>query len=117
MPTPEAPPFMPLPVSGRDLAFPTSVAKHLPPWDSIPDEFKGLSGKWNQLVTDWFFLGIKLVKVDPKPGIDAEAALRHIKYCLGSFEPKHEHKEAGVAYLLSLWFEDIQYEVAKKESK
>ena len=24
---------------------------------------------------------------------------------LASFEPKHEHKEAGAAYLLSQWFE------------
>jgi len=24
---------------------------------------------------------------------------------LGSFEPQHEHKEAAVAYLMSLWFE------------
>jgi len=45
----------------------------------------------------------------PNDGIDQNKALRHIKAILGSFEPKHEHKEAAAAYLLSLWFKSVKY--------
>lgn len=32
-----------------------------------------------------------------------------------SFEPKHEHKEAGVAYLASRWLDDKStWQIAKK---
>jgi len=40
-----------------------------------------------------------------KPGIDRKAAIRHIKAIMASYAPKHEHKEAGCAYLFALWFE------------
>jgi hypothetical protein len=39
-----------------------------------------------------------------KDGIDRRAAFRHISACLGSYDPSHEHKIAGVGYLISLWF-------------
>ena len=39
----------------------------------------------------------------------------HLKSILQSFKPKHERKEAGVAYLMSLWFDDII--VVKPEGK
>ena len=42
-----------------------------------------------------------------KQGISLSLALRHLGACLSSWEPKHEHKTAGVAYLMSLWFEDL----------
>ena len=66
-----------------------------------------------RLAKDWFFRGAKLGKLTPKNGIDAQAAIRHVRYCMGSWEPKHEHKEAGCAYLLSLWFDDIEYQVVE----
>lgn len=40
-----------------------------------------------------------------KPGVDAHKALRAIKAVLGSYEPKHEHKEAACAFMLSEWFD------------
>jgi hypothetical protein len=40
--------------------------------------------------------------------IMAEARGWHLKAIMGSFQPKHEHKTAGVAYLMSLWFEAVQ---------
>lgn len=37
-------------------------------------------------------------------GVNFKQAHAHIKVVLGSFEPKHERKIAGCAYLASMWF-------------
>ncbi len=79
----------------------------LPAYDSIPDEFRRTPGtKWNKLFSDWFFSGLESLDLIPKEGIDKAKALTHIKVAMQGWDSKHEHKEAGVAYLLSLWFED-----------
>lgn len=44
-------------------------------------------------------------RLTARPGVDRDKALVAIKAALGSFEPKHEHKEAGCAFLLHEWFE------------
>jgi hypothetical protein len=100
--------MVPAAINGVDLAFGGDTKKLLPPYDSIPAEFKRDSNPWCQVVYTWFFNGIKRGVVDSwkaKPGIDKGAALAHVKACLASWEPKHEHKEAGCAYLLDMWFE------------
>jgi hypothetical protein len=48
-----------------------------------------------------------------KEGIDRSVAMRHLKCIMSSWEPQHEHKTAGVAYLMSLWFEKFEYEKVK----
>lgn len=95
-------------VDAATRAFPASVmGSLLPDMDDIPEEFKRQDGTpWNELASKWFFAGLKKAPVF-KPGIDASAAMGHLKACLGSYEPKHEHKEAGVAYLMSLWCEPV----------
>ena len=61
------------------------------------------------MVSRWFFSGLpKETRFVPKTGIDEAAAKAHLRAILASFEPKHEHKEAGCAYLLSKWFEDVR---------
>lgn len=90
----------------------TEVVRDLmPPYEEIPDEFKNPFGnnKWARLTSDWFFYGIKDAAFKPKDGIDTDMALSHIMKILRSFEPRHEHKEAAVAYLLSQWFDDVEY--------
>lgn len=83
----------------------------LPPYDKIPEEFKRFSGtKWNKLFNAWFFSGLRSLKLVPREGIDKDKALQHIKVAMGGWDSKHEHKEAGVAYLFSLWFEDTEWE-------
>ena len=57
-----------------------------------------------ELFSRLFFNGGKF-ELEAKPGIDRSAALKHIRAIMGSFEPKHEHKEAACAYLFELWFE------------
>lgn len=87
--------------------FPASVSHLMPSYADIPNEFKRHNGtKWNQFQSQWFYKGIRTEGLKPKDGIDKDAALRHLKTIQGSYEPKHEHKEASVAYLASQWFED-----------
>lgn len=79
--------------------------KHLPKWEEIPKEFKDGHTTWNALFNTWFYNGLKKSQITVKTGVDKNNALRALKAIIGSFEPKHEHKEAGAAYLMSQWFE------------
>lgn len=88
-----------------DVAFgPEKIADFLPAMNEIPEEFHSWGNPWQKIVSDWFFKGMKEVPT-AKAEIDAIKALAHIHVILRSFEPKHEHKIAGCAYLMSLWFE------------
>lgn len=107
-------PTTPVPaVDALAAAFGQGAMKILPPMKDIPEDFKRDRTKWNAVVDDWFFFGLRDVKWTPKPGVDVKAALRAVTCCMGSFEPQHEHKTAGCAYLLSQWFEDVTYTKGK----
>jgi hypothetical protein len=99
--------WKPVDVDGIDTAFGGKMAVLLPPRDEIPEEFWRGRTPWNTVVSDWFFSGLRDAKWKPKKGIDQATALRHLMAILASWEPKHEHKEAGVAYLMSLWFRRV----------
>lgn len=98
----------PQPVTDVTLAFPASGMMLMPEYPAIPEEFKdrNTNNKWLEFQRTWFFRGIKSSGLVPKPGIDMNEALRHLQAIQSSYEPKHEHKEACVAYLASLWFEE-----------
>ncbi len=76
----------------------------LPPMSVIPKEFDDGDSPYLKVVSMWFYGGLKASTLVPREGIDKTKAIRHLQACLGSFEPKHEHKTAGVAYLMSQWF-------------
>lgn len=90
-------------VSAVEMAFGGNMKELLPPYSEIPEEFKSSRNRWVQWQNQWFYSGLKEAPA-AKAGIDAKAAIRHLGAIQGSFEPKHEHKEAGVAYLASRWF-------------
>lgn len=93
-------------LSDEQVVFPTTVP--LPAWDDIPEVFKRHNETpFNKIVSTLFFNGGKFSDfgLTPKEGVDLRKATRAIKACLGSFEPKHEHKEAGVAFMISEWFD------------
>lgn len=94
-------------VTGLDLAF--GNIKHMPRYETVPDEFKVWRGNpYVDLVSKWFFDGLKrddIARLVPRPGVEKGRALAAIRAIICSFEPQHEHKEAGAAYLLSCWFE------------
>ena len=111
-------------VSDVFAVFPANViGVYLPEMKDIPDEFQdiwrndgGPCAVAHALCTGTFITGKAegTASVDisndgtfhllPKEGIDAEKAWRHICACRDSYEPRHEHKIAGMGYLLSLWF-------------
>ena len=95
----------PAAIDDATFAFPATLGGLLPPMDEIPDEFlNSYDNKWVSLVSGLFYKGGNLPAT--KPGIDAKAARRHIGTVLGSYEPAHEHKIAGAAYLASLWYQE-----------
>ena len=91
-------------ITDVEIAFGTT--KLLPPFDAVPDEFK----RGN----DYTKLLDRLFADQPPPegeivfregfdDADAPALLnRVVRAHLRSFEPKHEHKIAGLGYLISL---------------
>mgnify|MGYP000076208611 CR=1 FL=1 len=101
--------LIPQEIDDPTLAFPASVRDLMPDLNGI-DRRELRRSKWGQLTSDWFFCGLRNVTWKPKKDIDQTKALRHIAAILRSWEPKHEEKEAAVAYLLSLWFKDVTYE-------
>lgn len=97
-------------VTGADVAFGGDMRKLMVPYESIPENFRrgrGEARKWVEFQQAWFFHGIKGAEFKPKAGIDQKAALSHLAAIQRSWDPPHEHKEACVAYLASLWFDDI----------
>jgi hypothetical protein len=104
----------PIEVDDVTLAFPARVVGTLrPPYDECTAALKAMPGdvrrKWERFQADWFFSGLKDVNATPADGVDPKAALRHLSAIQGSYEPKHEHKEAAVAYLASRWFTNVEY--------
>ena len=96
----------PQPVTDIDLAFPARALELMPPADQIP----AVDRKWLDFQHDWFMNGLPDdCEIDLMPGIDGNEAMRHLRVIQGSYAPKHQHKQAAVAYLASLWFRDIRY--------
>lgn len=90
-----------------------STEKLLPPYNEIPDEFRRGKTKWNKLFSDWFFNGLTKLDITPKEGIDKNKAMFHLRVAMQGWDTAHEHKEAGVAYLMSLWFDNAIWERKK----
>jgi hypothetical protein len=99
----------PIEVSDLDMVFGTrAVADLMPPHAECAAALNemGRGGRpWREFQARWFFHGLPAsTAFKAVEGVDAAKALRHLKAIQGSFEPKHQHKEAAVAYLASLWF-------------
>jgi len=98
--------MIPVPkLDGIDETF--GNINHLPKMEDIPDKFKG-SNIFVQISEKWSFSGLTSLEdegLTPKKGVDLREAMLALRACLTSWEPSHEHKHAGVAYLLSEWFD------------
>ncbi len=98
-------------VSGLDVVFGGDIEKLLPPRGDIPQEFYAGRTDWCKFVSRWFFKGLPDgTAFRCKEGVDGNTALRHLRAIMCSFEPKHEHKTGGVAWMMSLWFEDVVHD-------
>lgn len=82
------------------------TTKNLPPMDSIPPEFLNGSNIYVRLVNAIFY-GTERPdgEITFRPGFEQESVARCVRAHLASYSPKHEHKIAGVSYLLSLMAE------------
>jgi hypothetical protein len=87
---------------GVDCAFGARL-KDYPPYDTIPEKFRLGHSQANKVVSTLFFRGGKLEDfgLRLKVGVDPSAFYGAFKAMLCSFEPKHEHKEAACAWLVS----------------
>lgn len=93
-------------ITNSDVYFgPNNIAEFLPAMGDIPKEFHHRDNQWNKFICNWFYNGLKEWPVAVE-GVSSKQAVAHIKVILGSFEPKHEHKITGCAYLASLWFKE-----------
>ena len=94
----------PIEVSDVDIAFGGNMKNLLPEMADIPEEFFSSNNEFVEFQNNWFFKGLDKVP-KAKDGIDIKKAIRHLSAIQGSFEPQHEQKQAGVAYLASRWLE------------
>lgn len=103
---------LPVPqISDLDVAFPANALQWMPAREDIPEEYRFMRGTAGtcEIAAAWFFRGLpSTAEFDPREGVDAAQALKVIQATLGSFAPKHEHKEEAVAYMLDCWFERIE---------
>lgn len=104
----DLPTIMPTAVDDATLVFPAYVSHLMPPMNEIPEEFREGGSVWNEFARDMFFEGLPDLKLHMVPGVDGDTAFRQLRAICGSFQPKHEHKEATIAYLSSLWFEKAE---------
>jgi hypothetical protein len=96
-------------VTDIEMVFGAKIERLLPAFKDIPAEFKKVgASKWERVADRWFARGLRGVEFSPKEGIDLTKAIRHLATIMQSYEPPHEHKIAAVAYLMSLWFEDVK---------
>lgn len=104
---------VPTTVSDVELAFPANALDLMPPLAACEEGLAALPrderAKWLDFQSAWFMSGIPpTVEFDLRDGIDGNTAIRHLGVIQGSYAPKHEHKEAAVAYLASRWFADVR---------
>lgn len=107
----------PADLTAMDQAFPATVMNLMPDYKDIPEEFRRFrpNDKWQKIFSDFFYYGAENINWKAKDGIDRDKAIRHVRTIMGSYEPKHEHKTAACAYLMSLWFDDITYDKPKRD--
>lgn len=102
--------FEPQEITDVMHAFPGNVSHLMPVYEDIPSEFHKCNSPWSTLASAWFYEGLdKDARFYAKDGIDAQKAVKHVHTIMRSWQPKHEHRIAACAYLLSLWFDKIEF--------
>ena len=85
----------------RDVDVAFSTQKLLPDWDDVPTEFRN-GNVYTELAENLQF-GRPLpdMEIRLNPGVDAAKLNRVVRAHLDSYGPKHEHKIAGVGFMIS----------------
>lgn len=90
-------------ITDPECAFGTT--RLLPAMEDIPAEFKGNStdNPYVALVNALFYGGkVPSMRIELMEGLSAPKLHRCVHAHLTSFEPKHERKMAGVAYMIAM---------------
>ena len=91
-----------------DIIIPTEVVGiYLPRMKDIPKGFAKTKAcvAAELFCSEWFYTGLKNPEFTTRHDIDEDMAKTQISICLKSYEPKHEHKMLGAAYLATMFFE------------
>ena len=97
-------------ITDTEVAF--GSTKYLPKMKDIPEDFFKRSNVYVQLFNAIFFKGLVEFNYEPMEGFSKDTINKVIASHAGSFMPKHEHKEAGVAYMMSLMFKNPTWKTA-----
>lgn len=100
-------------VTGLDVAFPTIRTDAVLLAEARARGFYNGRTPYNELFSTLFFSGGKLNYKKDLPEEFKKQAIPYLKAFMGSFEPKHEEKEAICALLLS---ELVDIESASKQA-
>jgi hypothetical protein len=107
-------PYTPVELNDAQKAFPADALDYMPDYETCRMASRDRS--WPlQLQRDWMFGGladIQLISADKswkQPDIDR--AFQHLGAIQNSYAPKHEHKEAAVAFLFERWFSHARWKV------
>lgn len=86
-------------ISDAEMAF--STERLLPPWEDIPEEFR--RGNLYTKLAEAIFYGRALpdCEIEMKEGFEPQELNRAVRAHLQSFGPKHEHKIAGVGFMIA----------------
>lgn len=89
-------------ITDVECAF--STTRLLPEVEDIPAEFKSQRGNIYTDIADCIFFGKEMpeAEIEMKEGFDPEAVNRCVRAHLTSWSPKHQHKIAGVGYMISM---------------
>lgn len=86
-------------ITDAEMAF--STMRLLPSWDEIPEEFR--RGNIYTKLAESIFFGRELpvCEIMMNPGFAPESLNRAVRAHLQSWAPKHEHKIAGVGFMIA----------------
>lgn len=102
-------PYWPIPIDDVRLAFPGEVEFLMPDPETIEREY-WQGHRLYPLIREFIFTGVTPANLtfDPRADIDYITAARHLRAVQGSFQPKHEHKQATLTLLFDLWFPNLR---------
>ena len=108
-------------IDGATFAFPASVIEQglLLPESEIPKDFPNRE-LWEELFAKIFYSGGvkgKDLYLVQKKGVDGKKAFRQITAVMKSYQPRHQHKEIGVSFMFSEWFESYGWKDQESEKK
>lgn len=102
-------------ITDPECAFGTT--RLLPAVEDIPAEFKSQRGNVYTKIADSIFMGTDMPQgeIEMKEGFDPQAVNRCVRAHICSWSPKHQHKIAGVGYMISLTMTLVEKPSQEKE--